>query len=192
MEVGIRKGRGEGPEGTLLIYDHWGEYTLSKKPGGWYTTYTRQYTTEWHCSHSMPSRVYESVLRLSVCPICWPLQERAVGLLLWAQPAGRRHQSTVAPCVLGRCGCVDPCPQQHATQQQTRAVSRCQLTYEAEQGLVKILQLVQNCCETQTVCKTTLVQWRIQQLVVGGQYLFSHTFCLVPFLPWSNSPVKPS
>ena len=20
-------GRGEGPEGTLLIYDHWGEYT---------------------------------------------------------------------------------------------------------------------------------------------------------------------
>jgi len=22
MEVGIRKGRGEGPEGTLLIYDH--------------------------------------------------------------------------------------------------------------------------------------------------------------------------
>jgi len=25
------KGRGKGPEGTLLIYDHWGEYTLSKK-----------------------------------------------------------------------------------------------------------------------------------------------------------------
>jgi len=41
MEVGIRK----GPEGTLLIYDHWGEYTLSKKPGGWYTPYTPQYTT---------------------------------------------------------------------------------------------------------------------------------------------------
>jgi len=31
MEVGIRKGRGEGPEGTLLICEHWGEYTLSKK-----------------------------------------------------------------------------------------------------------------------------------------------------------------
>jgi len=31
MEVGICKGRGKGPEGTLLIYDHWGEYTLSKK-----------------------------------------------------------------------------------------------------------------------------------------------------------------
>jgi len=33
---------------TLLIYDHWGEYTLSKKPGGWCTAYTRvypQYTT---------------------------------------------------------------------------------------------------------------------------------------------------
>ena len=43
MEVGIRKGRGEGPEGTLLIYDHWGEYTLSKKSGGWYTPYTRIY-----------------------------------------------------------------------------------------------------------------------------------------------------
>jgi len=28
----LHKGRGEGPEGTLLIYDHWGEYTLSKNP----------------------------------------------------------------------------------------------------------------------------------------------------------------
>jgi len=48
MEVGIRKGRSEGPESTLLIYDHSGEYTLSKKPGGWYTAYTLvypQYTT---------------------------------------------------------------------------------------------------------------------------------------------------
>jgi len=30
---------------TLLIYDHWGEYTLSKKPGVWCTAYTPQYTT---------------------------------------------------------------------------------------------------------------------------------------------------
>jgi len=30
---------------TLLIYDHWGEYTLSKKPGGWCKAYTPQYTT---------------------------------------------------------------------------------------------------------------------------------------------------
>jgi len=44
MEVGIHKGRGEGPEGTLLIYDHLGEYTLSKKPGG-IPAYTAQYTT---------------------------------------------------------------------------------------------------------------------------------------------------
>jgi len=41
MEVGIREGR----ENTLFIYDHWGEYTLSKKPRGWYTAYTPQYTT---------------------------------------------------------------------------------------------------------------------------------------------------
>jgi len=31
MEVVYANGRGEGFEGTLLIYDHWGEYTLSKK-----------------------------------------------------------------------------------------------------------------------------------------------------------------
>ena len=44
MEVGIyAKGRGKGLEGTLLIYDHSGEYTLSKNPGGWYTPYTRVY-----------------------------------------------------------------------------------------------------------------------------------------------------
>ena len=58
MEVGIHKGRGEGPEGTLLIYDHLGEYTLSKKPGGWYTP---QYTTgcyQFHClMNSLPKTV---------------------------------------------------------------------------------------------------------------------------------------
>jgi len=35
--------RGEGHKGTLLIYDHRGEYTLSKKLGGWYTPYIRVY-----------------------------------------------------------------------------------------------------------------------------------------------------
>ena len=49
MEVGICK----GPEGTLLIYDHWGEYTLSKKPGGWYTAYTRVYPPIHHCMHHL-------------------------------------------------------------------------------------------------------------------------------------------
>ena len=29
-----------------------------------------------------------SCVRLSVCPICQPLQQRAVGLLLWAPRAG--------------------------------------------------------------------------------------------------------
>jgi len=52
MEVGIAyaKGRGEGPEGTLLIRDHWGEYTLSKNPEVGIRriglpAYTPQYTT---------------------------------------------------------------------------------------------------------------------------------------------------
>jgi len=50
MEVGIyAKGRGKGLEGTLLIYDHWGEYTLSKKTRRLvYAVYPRippQYTT---------------------------------------------------------------------------------------------------------------------------------------------------
>ena len=31
----------------------WGEYTLSKKPGGWYTAYTPQYTTD--SSYSAPT-----------------------------------------------------------------------------------------------------------------------------------------
>ena len=48
MEVGIRKGAWRRAEGTLLIYDHWGEYTLSKKPGGWYTAYTRVYPPIHH------------------------------------------------------------------------------------------------------------------------------------------------
>ena len=56
MEVGIRKGRVEGSEGTLLIYDHWGEYTLSKKPGGWYTAYTRVYPPIHHCIWKSRSR----------------------------------------------------------------------------------------------------------------------------------------
>jgi len=41
MEVGIRKRAWHTCiRYTLLIYDHWGEYTLSKKPGGWCTAYT--------------------------------------------------------------------------------------------------------------------------------------------------------
>jgi len=30
---------------SIEIHGYWGEYTLSKKPGGWYTAYTPQYTT---------------------------------------------------------------------------------------------------------------------------------------------------
>jgi len=43
LEVGIRKRAWQRAWRYMLIYDHWGEYTLSKNPGGWYTPYTRVY-----------------------------------------------------------------------------------------------------------------------------------------------------
>ena len=55
----------------------------------------------------------------SVCPIYRPLQQRAEGLLLWARRAPQQQDA-----------------QQHGVQQQMRAVSRCQLTSEAEHRLV--------------------------------------------------------
>jgi len=54
MEVGIHKRAWHTCIWyTLLIYDHWGEYTLSKKLGGWCTAYTRVYPPIHHCSHSL-------------------------------------------------------------------------------------------------------------------------------------------
>ena len=56
MEMGIHKGRGEGPEGTLLIYDHWGEYIRCQKTRRLvYAVYPRiypQYTTGIAAMHT--------------------------------------------------------------------------------------------------------------------------------------------
>ena len=62
------KGRGEGPEGTLLICDHWGEYTLSKKPGCWYTPYTRVYLPIHYCVG--PTNFTPKMASRSVQPFC--------------------------------------------------------------------------------------------------------------------------
>jgi len=49
MEVGIRKRAWHTCiRYTLLIYDHWGEYTMSKKPGGRCTAYARIYPPIHH------------------------------------------------------------------------------------------------------------------------------------------------
>ena len=49
MEVGICKGRGEGPEDTLRILT---EVSIrsQKNPGGWYTAYTCIYPPIHHCT----------------------------------------------------------------------------------------------------------------------------------------------
>ena len=74
-------GRGKGPESTLLIYDHWGEYTLSKKPGGWYTPYTRVYPPN--------------------TPLLVVRQTYINGLCVWL-PAGRN-------CITGKLFTSHPC-----------------------------------------------------------------------------------
>jgi len=68
-------------------------------------------------------RVHLTVRCPSVCPTYRPLCATAAGLLLCARRAGDMGRSRRAP-------------QQHGVQQLMRAVSRCQLTYEAEHRLV--------------------------------------------------------
>ena len=82
-----------------------------------------------HCAHSMGQGLCNGTVSvrpsvclsvcLSVCPIYQPLQQRAAGLLLWAR----------------RVGDIDRLLHGRAPQQM-RAVSRCQLTQEAEYRLV--------------------------------------------------------
>jgi len=59
-------------------------------------------------------------VRLSVCPVR-PLQQRAVGLLLWARQIGYIDRLLHG----GRRSSTEP---QHGAQQQMRAVPRLQLT----------------------------------------------------------------
>ena len=60
-------------------------------------------------------------IRLSVCPIYQPLQQRAAGLQLWARRTGDIDRLLL------------------------RAVSRCQLTYEAERRLVRAWVSINDC-----------------------------------------------
>jgi len=64
-----------------------------------------------------------------------PQPQRAAGLL-----PGASRQAILIDCCTARQQqarpLFDPYPQQHGGQLQTRAVPRCQLTHEAERGLV--------------------------------------------------------
>jgi len=75
----------------------------------------------------MWSRVYETVERPSVRP-SHRSAAAAAGLLLWARRPGDIDR--IDCCAVG-------------AQQQMRAVSRCQLTREAEPSLVSVLLLAQ-------------------------------------------------
>jgi len=79
----------------------------------------------WHCPHSVQSGVYVSVLRPSVCLSVCLSRSPAAAALLWARRAG-----DIDRLLHGR-----RCLQQGA-QQRMRAVTRLQLTREAEQRLV--------------------------------------------------------
>jgi len=56
-----------------------------------------------HCPHCMWSRVYETTQCLSVCPVR-PLQQHALGLLLW--PSGQEISSVAAVAAAASVGTV--------------------------------------------------------------------------------------
>jgi len=64
------KGRGKGTEGTLLIYDRWGEYTLSKKTPEvgirCIPAYTPQYTTADALPVAQPTASKHLKIRLKI------------------------------------------------------------------------------------------------------------------------------
>ena len=70
MEVGIRKGAWQRAWRYPAYLWPWGEYTLSKKTGGWYTPYTRVYPPihHWPSAKTKTSR-YDQYWML----VCHPL-----------------------------------------------------------------------------------------------------------------------
>jgi len=131
-EVGIRKRAWHTRiRYTLLIYDHWGEYMLSKKPGGWCTAYTRVYPPihHWWCvcqsvTCLCPAKMAECQNRLS--PV-WGGDSWGPKILYWmwsksptvkerGEDSIRPGQITLATCVCHlchRCWYFEPCACMH-------------------------------------------------------------------------------